>query len=161
MTLRDALPVTDGETEAQEASASRRLMKGPRKAENPGPHPAASTADGLVLGVTKDSEACLSVPFSSNLSSLSHTYRLIKYFRDTLGRTDTILYVKGIRVKENLLLIYVLIHGAGKGTCLTSRRIFVYSFIRYIFIYSLINMYLFTYLFIRYLSIRHIVYSFT
>lgn len=112
-------------------------------------------------GVTKDSEACLSVPFSANLSSLSHTCRLIKYLRDTLGRTDTILYVEGIRVKENLLLIYVLIHGAGKGTCLTSRHIFVYSLIRYIFIYSLINMYLFTYLFIRYLSIRHIVYSFT
>lgn len=61
MTLRDALPVTDGETEAQEAGASCRLMKGPWQAENRGPHPAANTAGGLILGVTKDSEACLSV----------------------------------------------------------------------------------------------------
>lgn len=146
MTLRDALPVTDGETEAQEAGASRRLMKGPRQTENRGPLPAASAAGGLILGVTEDSEAGLSVPFSSNLSSLSHTYRLIKYFRDTRGRTGTMLFVEGIRVKENLLLVYVLIHGAGKGTCLTSRRRFVYS---------LINMCLFTHLFIRYLSFRH------
>lgn len=59
--------MTDGETEAQEAGASRRLMKGPRQAENPGSHPAASTVGGLVLGLRKiQRRVCLflSVPIS-------------------------------------------------------------------------------------------------